>query len=133
MRFFCLAIFAFLFLMLFCFASVTAGESKLPGEDDFILVDTPAQMTVQATPIYPDSAKNLKIEGTVWVKALVDENGKVLKAKIAKCLTKDLGFEKAALDAAYKCEFTPAKKGDKAVPVWVTYSVKFELAETSEK
>jgi TonB family protein len=133
MRFKYFAIPALLILFLCGFSPVNAGDNKYPGEDDFVLVDSPAQMIKEIAPVYPDSAKAQKIEGTVWVKALVDENGKVVTAKIARDSGRNCGFEKAALDAASKCEFTPAKKGDVAVPVWVTYRVEFNLAEVSDK
>ncbi|SYZ72097.1 exported hypothetical protein [Candidatus Zixiibacteriota bacterium] len=133
MRSKCFAIFALLLLFFFGAFTIRAGDDKYPGEDEFVLVDSPAQMIHEAAPVYPDAAKAGKLEGTVWVKALVDDNGKVVSAKIAKDSGKNCGFEQAALDAASKCEYTPAKKGDKAVPVWITYKVEFKLAETSEK
>lgn len=133
MRYKYLAIPALLLLFLCGFSLTNAGDSKYPGEDDFVLVDSPAQMINEIAPVYPDSAKAQKIEGTVWVKALVDDNGKVVTAKIARDSGKNCGFEEAALDAASKCEFTPAKKGDNAVSVWVTYKVEFKLAEVSDK
>src|SRR3989304_3493194 len=89
-------------LILFLFLSLPtlyAKDKKYPGENDFVAVETPPVMTVSTTPVYPDSAQNNNIEGTVWVKALVDDNGAVVEAKIVKCSARDCGFEEAALEA----------------------------------
>lgn len=116
----------FLFLTL---PALYAKDKKYPGEDDFVAVEAPAVMTISSPPVYPDSAKNHKIEGTVWVRALVDENGAVVEAKIVKCSAKDCGFEEAALEAAKRCQYTPAMQNGKPVAVWVTYKVEFALAD----
>jgi TonB family protein len=126
------SIVAYAFLLLFfclLIVSINAKDKKSPGEDDFIAVDTPPVMVFEATPVYPDSAKAKNIEGIVWIKALVDENGKVIEARAVKCNTIGYGFEEAALEAAKKCEYTPATQKEKPVSVWVTYKVEFALAE----
>jgi len=123
-------------LILFLFLSSSAlyaKDNKYPGEDEFVAVDQPAMMTVTSTPIYPDAAKNNKVEGVVWVKALVDETGAVVEAKVAKSSVKDQGFEEAALVAAKQCKYSPAVKNGKPVAIWVTYKVDFTLADGPKK
>lgn len=132
MRVKCIAVFALLILF-FGIALPVSGDKKYPGEDDFVIVDKPAQMKMDVSPVYPDSARANKIEGIVWIKALVDENGIVINAKVVKCTKKNCGFEQAALDAAKKCEYLPATQNDKPVAIWVTYKVIFALAEGTGK
>jgi protein TonB len=130
MRIKSIAFYAFLLLFFCLFINSTdARDKKYRGENDFVAVDSPPVMVFEATPAYPDSANANKIEGIVWIKALVDENGKVIEAKALKCSAMGYGFEEAALEAARKCEYTPAKQKEKPVSVWVTYKVEFALAE----
>jgi protein TonB len=133
MHFRFIAVFVLLLLLLFISAPIQSGEKEYPGEDDFIIIDTPAQMIQETTPVYPDSAIAKKIEGTVWIRALVDKTGKVVEAKVIRCTTKNCGFELAALEAAKKCVYTPAMQNGKPVAVWVAYKVQFALAEGKEK
>lgn len=110
-----------------------AGDKKYPGENDFVAVETPPQMKAEVTPVYPETARANAIEGVVWIRALVDENGKVIEAKVAKNSGKNCGFEEAALEAAKKCEYAPAISSGKPVAVWITYKVKFSLSEPPGK
>jgi protein TonB len=123
-----IAVYAFLiFSILLILAQIAAGDKKYPGEDEFVITDTPALMKSEITPIYPADAMNNKTEACVWVKSLVDDNGQVIECKIMKCSAKNCGFEDAALEAAKKCIFTPAMKDGKPVSVWVAYKVEFKL------
>lgn len=76
---------------------------------------------------YPQSAKNDKIEGEVYVKALIAETGKVKKAKVVKSLTRDC--DKSALKAIYSVKFKPAMKDGVPKEVWITVPVKFKLSD----
>ncbi|MCX6826714.1 MAG: energy transducer TonB [candidate division Zixibacteria bacterium] len=122
-----------LLFLLFLTSAAESKDKKLPSEDDFVICESPAKMKTEATPVYPDSAKANKIEGAVWIKALVDENGKVIEAKVIKCSRKNCGFERAALEAAKKCEYVPASQGGKPVPIWITYQIEFAQAEEPGK
>ena len=126
------AVFALLVLF-FGIALPVSGDKKYPGEDDFVIVDKQAQMKMEVPPVYPDSARANNIEGVVWIKALVNENGMVVNVRVVKCTKKNCGFEQAALDAAKKCEYLPATQNNKPVAIWVTYKVEFVLAEGTEK
>jgi TonB family protein len=122
------AVYVFLIsCLLFIQLPLMAGDKKYPGENDFVITDTPAMMKSQIVPIYPADARDKNMEAVVWVKALVDDLGLVVEAKIMKCSAKDLGFEEAALEAAKKSEFSPAMKDGKPVSVWVAYKVEFKL------
>jgi protein TonB len=105
---------------------------KLPVEPEaetpkFVAYDTPPRPKKQIIPVYPEIAKQAGIEGTVILHLLIDTNGKVLRAKVLKGLTEDTN--KAAIDAALKSTFYPAKQRDKPVKVWVSFPIKFVLKE----
>jgi len=77
-------------------------------------------------PQYPDLARQAGIEGKTVVKALVDIDGSIIAAKILKSSGNQM-LDQAALAAARKSKFTPAKQRDKFVRVWVAIPVTFIL------
>jgi protein TonB len=76
---------------------------------------------------YPPLALQAGIEGTVWIEALVDRDGRVKDAWVVKPSGCSAGFEEAALEAAYKTQYTPALSNDQPVAVRITYPVYFRL------
>jgi TonB family protein len=78
---------------------------------------------------YPPFALKKNIEGRVILGILVDENGQPEKVTIIEPSGRDAGFETAALRAAQKIEWFPAKQRGKAVKVWVALPVKFEVVK----
>ena len=99
--------------------------NSLPSPEEFTPYDEAPVQIKEVLPQFPSSAKRKGIEATVWVKALVDKQGKVRDAIIFKDSGTDLGLEEAALRAAYQCEYKPALSDGKSVAVWVAYPVKF--------
>ncbi|MCL6465661.1 MAG: TonB family protein [candidate division WOR-3 bacterium] len=77
-------------------------------------------------PVYPDLARNAGIEGQCVVEALVDVDGSIIEARIIKS-SGNQSLDAAAVEAAYKAKFTPAKQRDKAVRVWVSIPYRFTL------
>jgi protein TonB len=105
--------------------------SIAPAGQEKAEVDTMPIKKTTVDVVYPEKARKDGTEGTVWVKALVDEQGMVAKTEVIKSDAPVL--EQAALDAARGWTFTPAKKDNKPVSVWVTIPFKFKLAEKKEK
>jgi protein TonB len=83
-------------------------------------------MIHEENPDYPRLAKQAGITGTVWIKALVDEQGDVLKAIVAKS-SGTVSLDESAIDAAYKNKFKPGIQNGRPVKVWVTYPVEYTL------
>lgn len=102
-------------------------EEYLPPPEEFVPYDEAPVPIKEIQPEYPPLARQAGIEGTVWVKALVDKNGKVRKAIIFKPSGASAGFEDAAVAAAYKNEYKPAISNNQPVAVWVVYPVRFTL------
>jgi len=63
----------------------------------------------------------------VMVQAYVDKNGEVKKAQAVKTNRPNMGFEEAAVKAAYKCKYRPAIQNGNPVGVWIGYRVEFTL------
>ena len=76
--------------------------------------------------VYPISAKESGIEGKVFVKAIIDENGNVTETSVLKSVNEDC--DKAAMDAIKKTKFTPGIKDNKPVKAEVTIPVMFKLS-----
>ena len=74
---------------------------------------------------YPEIARRAGVEGKVFVKAFVDEEGNVVSAEIVKGI--GAGCDEAALEAILKTKFTPGKQRGKPIKVQVTVPVLFKL------
>jgi len=84
---------------------------------------TPVNIPV---PTYPDMARSAGIEGKATVEALVGTDGSVSDARILQS-SGNSSLDAAAVDAAMRSRFTPAKQRDKPVRVWVSIPFRFTL------
>ncbi|MGB5107565.1 MAG: TonB family protein [Candidatus Zixiibacteriota bacterium] len=107
-------------------------EEYIPSPDEFIAVEERPVPIQQAQPKFPEIARKAGIEGSVWVKVLVDRNGNVKDAMIAKESGTNAGFEEAALEAAKATKWKPAMQNKQPVALWVTYEIKFQLKAASQ-
>ena len=80
---------------------------------------------IQEKVVYPQEAKDKKIEGKVYVLAYIDENGDVTNSEIIKSV--DPLLDSAAAQAVRQVKFTPAKQRGKNVKVQVTVPIVFKL------
>ena len=98
-----------------------------PEEDEvfeFFAVSEKPVLTHKETPDYPDLARRAGIEGRVTVMVTISETGDVLDAKILKSVPM---LDEAALAAAKKCKFKPAKQRDRFVKVKMSIPFDFRL------
>ncbi len=80
------------------------------------------------TPRFPEMARRLnKKEARVFVRVLIDENGKVIKAETTGKKI-GYGFEDEALSAARKSIYKPATKDGVPVKFWHTIVMQFKRA-----
>lgn len=98
-----------------------------PPPDEFVAVQEMPTLIKAFEPEYPEIAILTNREATVWVKALVDKEGRVREARIAKSSDTNVGFDEAALAAAYKNIYKPAIQNGRPVAIWVTYPVEFKM------
>ncbi len=92
---------------------------------DFVPVEKQPVPVKQVPPEYPDIAKRAGVQGTVWVKCLVDKEGKVKKALIMKSDAEI--FNEPAIQAALQWVFTPAIMNNGPVAVWAAIPFRFVL------
>lgn len=98
-----------------------------PDPEAFIPVEKNPVPVKQVAPEYPEIARRAGVEGTVWVKILVDRDGKARKAIIMKSDAEI--FNEPAIQAALQWVFTPAMMNDGPVPVWAAVPFRFKLTK----
>ncbi len=77
--------------------------------------------------IYPEIARKLMIEGTLFLELWIDKKGTVRKVIVTKPLYP--AIDKIAVEKAYQLKFSPAMQRDKPVAVRLSYPVIFKLED----
>jgi TonB family protein len=98
----------------------------MPDPADYIVLDIPDKAIKLGRPRYPELARRLEQQGSVYVKMLLDLDGTVMNVLVIK----SSGFpqlDSEAVEAAYKSIFSPAQVQGKPVRVWVAMPIRFEL------
>ncbi len=80
---------------------------------------------IQSKIVYPEIAKRAGVQGRVFVKAYVNEQGKVTKVELIRGI--GAGCDEAAMKAVKSVMFTPGKQRGKPVKVQMTVPVLFRL------
>jgi protein TonB len=75
-------------------------------------------------PQYPETAKRMRIAGTVSVDVVIDENGKVISAEASNG---PVTLREAATLAAQRARFSPTKLSGQPVKVSGVINYKFAL------
>jgi periplasmic protein TonB len=109
--------------------NVEIREEILPQSGAFVAYEFAPKFIEKVKPIYPRLAQQAGIEGVVFVSVLVDKNGTVRDAKIAKSSGTNAGLEEAALEAALKCKFSPALQNGRPIAVWATFDFRFKIRD----
>ncbi len=107
------------------FLSVNLISAQEKEELDKVPMPVGGMETILKNVVYPADAKKAGIEGKVLVKAVVDENGTVVKTIIEKGDNELLN--KAAIDAVKSTKFTAGEKDGKKVKAEVFVPIMFKL------
>ena len=86
---------------------------------------TPPSLKTRADAEYPADALRDRLEGTVGIELTIDESGSVVDARVVT--PAGHGFDEAALAAAKKFTFEPAKKSGAAIRSTVQFAYEFHL------
>jgi TonB family protein len=78
-------------------------------------------------PKYPETAKRRRVQGTVKVRVLVSETGKVLDAKVISSPDPMGSLDRAALEAVREWKFKPGQRGGKPVQMYYDVQMAFAL------
>jgi protein TonB len=103
------------------------GGMKSSSEDIFSMaeLDQVPRVMFQPAPQYPPELKKKKIQGTVYVLFIVDQEGRVRDPKIQK--SDNTAFDVPAMNAVKKWRFEPGKVGGKAVQFRMRVPLTFAL------
>ena len=101
-----------------------SSDELHPG--DFVKVEHLPVMVYAHKPKYPSFAEQAGLTGKVVIWAVVDEEGKVVRA-LVYVSSGIASLDEAALASAYKCRFRPGIQNGRPVTVPVTFTVEFEL------
>jgi TonB family protein len=87
---------------------------------------TPPKLVTFVDATYPAAAKAAGLHANVDLALTIDATGAVGDARVVTPVGN--GFDEAALEAARRFVFVPAKRGDKAIPARIKYRYVFELS-----
>jgi periplasmic protein TonB len=106
------------------------GSASCETVVEFVNCQNPP--TVVSTPrlIYPEMARIAGIEGKVYVRVLISEDGRSMKSEIVKRIPADCTvFDKEAVRIAMETKYTAGQQNGRRVRVWMTIPVRFTLHE----
>jgi TonB family protein len=103
------------------------SDEYIPPPDDFVPVEEYPEMIYEEIPEYPRLAYDGGFTGSVIIQAYVNNEGIVRKAQAMSCTRPAMGFEEAAVAAAYKCIWSPAIQNGQPIGLWVSYRVDFVI------
>jgi protein TonB len=119
---------------LFAMSSVGGGlmgqvMDDLNRVEDLGSLDEMPKRQSQGTPlIYPQEARAKGLEGYVTVNLLVGKDGRILKALLVDSLPPGV-FDEPALNAARSWVFTPPRRDNETVQVWLKQTIRFDLED----
>ena len=80
-------------------------------------------------PKYPKEPFDNRIEGTVEIRFVIDEKGRVTEPTVVKSIP---GLDKAALDCVKKWKFTPARKQGRPVKATALAPISFRIGDRKQ-
>ena len=90
----------------------------------------PPVFTKRVSPVYPERALAIKLQGYVILEAILREDGVIEDIKVLRGLGKGkFGFEKAAIEALKQWEFLPGKVDGMLSDVRMTLKIDFVIEE----
>ena len=110
---------------------VPGGEGE-PGAAAGAVEQTPVFWKMKPVetrpPVYPPRCLRMGIEGTVRVRVLVGEDGRVQEVTVGKS-SGDAALDEAALEAVRYWRFEPAKRDGVPVRAWAVVPIEFKLID----
>jgi len=103
---------------------VTVQAPPPPGPVRIADLPIPPRKTNDARPVYPDVARQARVEGTVVMEAVLDPSGRVTQLRVIQSVPL---LDRAALDAVRQWRYTPSMYGGRPVSVLMTITMQFKL------
>jgi protein TonB len=103
-------------------------EAKDIGPAADVAVESMAEPVSMQPPAFPESMREEKLEGIVYIRLLIGKDGAPRRGFVIKAEGGNDDMMKAAIDAVKGWTFKPAKMKGEAIEVWVVVPLKFRLA-----
>jgi len=106
--------------------AAVASDAELPGEKSAVIlssVGAEKRLVHHVPPVYPAEARKERIEGTVVLKAVVNESGKVAGVRLVEG---NPTLAAAAISAVKQWRYRPYLRNDKAQPFQTIVLVEFQ-------
>ena len=87
----------------------------------------PPRVISDVKPNYTAAAMTAKVQGRVYLEAVIAADGKVGEVRVTKSLDREHGLDEEAIAAMKKWRFEPGTKDGAAVPVLVVVEMSFAL------
>ena len=111
-------------------AGVEAGKRFEGDADRAVGKIEPPKLVKMVDPVYPEVARQGRVEGIVILEAKIDEEGNVVDARVLRSIRV---LDQAALDAVKQWKYEPLVIDGKAHKVVFTVTVRFVLDEGIKK
>ena len=100
-------------------APPTRRDPVRPGGDS-----RPPTKIRHVAPLYPSIAQSNRVQGTVILEAVINEQGEVSQVRVLRSVPL---LDEAAMNAVRQWRFTPTLLNGQAVPIVMTVTVAFQL------
>ncbi len=100
------------------------AQASLPAPGEYVYAEELPVALVRVPPVYPDSAREAGVDGTVLLDALVCASGQIIEVRVHQSVPM---LDAAAVDAVEQWLFQPAKTAGQPIAVWVAIPVRFSL------
>ncbi|MCF8080788.1 MAG: energy transducer TonB [Desulfobacterales bacterium] len=107
-------------------AEETVSQARSANDDGPALIEARPLYRRNPPPDYPRLARRRGYQGTVVLDVLVDKTGRVKEVKVEESSGHG-SLDRAAKQAVKRWRFTPGRRGDDPMDMWVKVPVRFEL------
>lgn len=106
-------------------AAFGQGAAPAPAPDHSSDAPTPPKLLTFVEAVWPAAALAARLQAGVELELTIDAAGKVSDARVVAQVGN--GFDEAALEAARRFVFEPARRGGRAIPARIKYRYVFDL------
>ena len=103
----------------------TVDPTPIPSPGILGDYDEPPRVLKIKQPTYPPEAFRQRVSGTVVLRVVIDENGRVKDPRVVRSIP---ALDAAAIQATKGWRFTPARKNGQAVQVTIDTPVTFKVS-----
>jgi TonB family protein len=104
----------------------TVTVASLQPKQDLTPQIMPAEVTFKPNPVYTNEAKQLRIQGEVWLEVVFESSGKLRVLRVIHGLGH--GLDEAAVRAAEQIRFKPALRDGQPADSTAVLHIVFQLA-----